>query len=256
MATKSYSNLNLFIRSLCFSVASLTLIVCYSVVCMLMVIFPLRYRHAVIRSFTRRYLHLLKVLCHIDYRVTGLENLPPNQVGVVLSKHQSTWETFFLPLIFHNPAVIAKRELLWIPFFGWGLATAAPITINRNNKTSAMQQVITKGKLCLEAGRWIIVFPEGTRVPPFQPGHYKLGGARLAVATGYPVIPVAHNAGHCWPRRRFIKQPGTIDVVIGPCISVENKTPEVVLAEAKDWIEKTMHTIEHRVTSQVDEAAR
>jgi 1-acyl-sn-glycerol-3-phosphate acyltransferase len=189
-------------------------------------------------------IYLLKKLCYIHYAVEGLENIPKEQVGIVLSKHQSTWETFFLPLIFHNPAIILKQELLWIPFFGWGLASTDPISINRSAKSSAMQQIITKGKKSLAAGRWVLVFPEGTRVAPGVVGHYKLGGARLATATGYPVIPVAHNAGHCWPRRRFIKRPGTIRLVIGPLIESEGRTADEVLKLAKGWIEATMLRID------------
>lgn len=164
-------------------------------------------------------------------------------MGVVFSKHQSAWETFFLPLIFHDPAVIAKRELLWIPFYGWGLAAADPILINRKDKTSAMQQIINKGKRALAAGRWILVFPEGTRVPVGEVGKYHLGGARLAVATDVLIIPVAHNAGYFWPRRKFIKQPGTIQVVIGPVIETSGQTPEAVMDLAKNWIETTVTRI-------------
>ncbi|TAK72012.1 MAG: 1-acyl-sn-glycerol-3-phosphate acyltransferase [Gammaproteobacteria bacterium] len=234
------TKLNLFLRSLIFSIYSLTSIFLYSFVCVLGLLLPLRYRHALIRFFLRAYIEVLKKVCHIDYQVEGLEHIPYDQGGIVLSKHQSTWETFFLPLIFHDPAVIVKRELLWIPFFGWGLAISEPISINRNDKSSAMQQIIAKGKKCLAQGRWILIFPEGTRVAPGTVGHYKLGGARLAVATQALVIPVAHNAGYRWPRRRFIKRPGTIRVVIGPPIESEGRTPEEVMHLAKTWIEETM----------------
>lgn len=234
------SQINLFLRSLLFSIYSLLSIFLYSFVVVAAIILPLQTRHALIRAYLRAYLWVLKKLCHIDFQVHGLEHIPREHAGVVLCKHQSTWETFFLPLVFHNPAVILKRELLWLPFFGWGLAASDPIAINRNDKSSAMQQIITKGKKCLTAGRWIIVFPEGTRTAFGSVGHYKLGGARLAVATAYPVIPVAHNAGLYWPRRKFIKKPGTIHVVIGPEISTQGKTAEAVLELAKQWIETTV----------------
>ena len=205
---------------------------------------PLHIRHRFIRAYMRVYFFMLKFICHIDYKVEGMENIPSNRNGIVLSKHQSTWETFFLPLLFHDPAVIVKRELLWIPFFGWGLAASDPISIDRNNKSSAMQQVIEKGRRCLESGRWILLFPEGTRVPSGTIGHYRLGGARLAVATGYPVVPVAHNAGRFWPRRKFIKRPGTVHVVIGPLIETQGLEPEQVLELTKNWIEGTMTRID------------
>lgn len=249
---KHYSAFNLLIRSVIFSIYSLASITLYSFICVLSFPLSLRFRHQLIRSYLATYLWMLEKICHINYAVTGLDNIPKDRTGVILSKHQSTWETFFLPLIFHEPAIILKRELLWIPFFGWGLASSDPIAIDRNNRRSAMEQIITKGRKCLQAGRWVLVFPEGTRVPPGTTGHYRLGGARLATNTGYPVIPVAHNAGQFWPRRRFIKKPGTIHVVIGPIIESKDRTPEEVLAMAKDWIEKTTRRIE----SLIDEAAR
>lgn len=249
---KSYSNINLFIRSLIFSIYSGTTILLYSFVCLAALALPLKYRHALIRNYMRAYFYVLKVVCHIDYKIEGLENIPKDRNGIIMCKHQSTWETFFLPLYFHEPAAIAKRELAWIPFFGWGLAVTDPIFINRNNKKSSMQQIIEKGRKCLEAGRWIMVFPEGTRVPSGVVGHYKLGGARLAAETGYPVIPVAHNAGRFWPRRKFIKQPGTIHVVIGPLIESKDRKADEILTLTKNWIESTMS----RINGFVDKAAR
>lgn len=239
-----YSKINLFIRSFIFSIYSLTTIVIYSFVCMLALPFPLSYRHFLIRNYLRLYLYVLKKLCYLDYHVEGLENIPVNRNGIIFSKHQSTWETLYLPTIFHDPAIIVKRELLWVPFFGWGLAVSDPIAINRSNKSSAMQQVIEKGCKRLQAGRWVLIFPEGTRIPAGQVGKYRLGGARLATVSGYPVIPVAHNAGRYWPKRTFIKRPGTIKVVIGPIIESKNRTPEEVLALAKDWIESTIARID------------
>lgn len=244
MPEKSYSTFNLFIRSLLFSIYSLTTICLYSFVCVLTFLLPLSTRHRFIRFYMRAYFFMLRLICHIDYKVEGLENIPNNRTGVILSKHQSTWETFFLPLIFHDPAVIAKRELLWIPFFGWGLAASDPIAIDRNNKKSAMQQIIEKGKRCLDSGRWVLMFPEGTRVAPGHVGNYRLGGARLAVATSYPIVPVAHNAGRFWPRRKFIKHPGTVQVVIGPLIETKGLEPEQALELTKVWIESTMMRID------------
>lgn len=239
-----YSKINLFIRSLIFSTYSLTTITLYSFVCVLSLPLPLRWRHAIIRAYMHVYMKVLKLVCRIDYVIEGLENIPVDHRGVIMSKHQSTWETFFLPTIFHAPAVIVKRELLWLPFFGWGLAAGDPISINRNDASSAMQQIITKGKKCLDSGRWVLVFPEGTRVASGKVGKYRLGGARLAVETGYPVIPVALNAGRFWPRRKFIKCPGTVRVVIGPPIESKGRTAEEVLRLTRDWIESTMARID------------
>jgi 1-acyl-sn-glycerol-3-phosphate acyltransferase len=237
------NTINLFIRSLLFSIYSITTIIIYSFFCVIARGRPLEKRHAIIRIYLRAYMSALRFLCRLDYRVEGLENLPKNGNGIIFSKHQSTWETMLLPLIFHDPAVIIKRELLWIPFFGWGLAGSDPIAINRSDKSTAMQQIITKGRACLQAGRWVLVFPEGTRTEYGKPSHYHLGGARLAAATGYPVYPVAHNAGRHWPRRKFLKIPGTITVVIGPAITTQGKAPDVIMSEAKTWIESTMERI-------------
>lgn len=230
----------LFIRSLLFTIAVPVFAIFYSFVCMATFPLPMRYRCGTVMAWTRSVIWLLKVICHIDYHIEGLEHIKKNQNGIVMSKHQSTWETFFLPGLFNQTAIILKRELLWIPFFGWGLAVTSPIAINRSDAASAMMQIIRKGKKCLEAGRWILVFPEGTRTAVGKVGKYRLGGARLAVETGYPVLPVAHNAGYFWPRRRFIKYPGTVRVVFGPMIETKNRTAEEVLAKTKNWIEETM----------------
>jgi 1-acyl-sn-glycerol-3-phosphate acyltransferase len=236
--------INLFLRSLLFTTTVNIFTIIYSFFCVLAWPLPFHTRYKIIVFWTGSVVKLLKYICHIDYQVTGLENIPNNRNGIILSKHQSAWETFFLPTIFHQPAIIIKRELLWVPFFGWGLAIIEPIAINRNDQSSAMAQIIRKGKKCLAAGRWILVFPEGTRIPPGKIGKYRLGGTRLATETGYPIIPVAHNAGSYWFRRKFIKRPGTIQVVIGPLIETQNRKPEAVLEEAKTWIENTMLKIE------------
>ncbi len=247
MIKKAYSKLNLFIRSALFFILAVLTMSLYSFVTLLMLPFSVRYRHYVIRTYLRFYFYLLKIICHIDYKVEGLENIPKERAAIVMSKHQSTFETFLLPILFPSIAPIAKRELLWVPFFGWGLAVAKPIAINRSQKASSMQQIIAKGKEYLDEGRWILFFPEGTRVPYGKVGHYKLGGARLAAATGYPVLPVAHNAGRFWPRRTFIKYPGTVRVVIGPVIESKGRDPEEILSLTQNWIETTMIHIDRLV---------
>lgn len=234
---------NLFIRSMIFSFLMWTITIVQCFLCAFTLLCPLRIRYAFIVNYIRMILRILQFTCGINYKVEGLENIPKDHAGVILSKHQSTWETFFIPSTFYQPAIILKRELFWVPFFGWGLATIDPIAINRNDHASALDQIIYKGKKCLEAGRWILVFPEGTRIPVGQVGKYRLGGARLAVAAGAPVIPIAHNAGYLWPRRKFIKRPGTVTVVIGKPIETVNRTPEDVMNEAKNWIEETVKRI-------------
>ena len=216
----------------------------YSFICVLAYPFPFRIRYKMIAEFVGMNIWFLKVICRVNYRIEGLENIPKDRVGIVLSKHQSTWETFLLPRLFRHSAIILKRELLWVPFFGWGLRLVDPIAINRSAKSNAMEQIIEKGKKALDSGRFIIIFPEGTRIPYGKVGNYRSGGARLAVATGYPVIPVAHNAGRYWSKRGILKYPGTIRVVIGAPIETKGRKHEEVLAEVKNWIESTVKKLD------------
>ena len=236
--------INLFFRSLAFSIFMSTVTFFYGIFCLGARFLPFRYRYAIIMFWTNTMVWALKVLCHVDYVIEGRENIPKDRAGIILSKHQSTWETFLLPTLFHQAAIILKKELLWVPFFGWGLAIIDPIAINRKEHASAMDQVLKQGKQCLEQGRWILVFPEGTRIAPGKVGKYRLGGSRLAVACQAPVIPVAHNAGRHWPKRGFMKEPGTIRVVIGPVIETTGRTAEEVMEQSKSWIEQTMLSID------------
>lgn len=238
--------INMFFRSLFFVIFLPLYTIPYSFLCVAAWVLPFRLRYKIIMAWTGIMVWMLKHVCYIDYRIEGLENIPKGRNGIVISKHQSTWETFFLPTLFHECAIILKRELLWVPFFGWGLAIIEPIAINRKKGSNAMEQIITQGRRYLQKGRWILVFPEGTRIAPGHQGKYRIGGARLATTTGYPVVPVAHNAGTYWPRRGFMKKAGTIRVVIGPLIETKDRSPEEVLADAKQWIEKTMERLEQR----------
>jgi 1-acyl-sn-glycerol-3-phosphate acyltransferase len=235
---------SMFVRSCLFAVVVPIFTIFHSFVCVASYPFPLRMRYRVVTFWTNSVVWLLKVICCIDYQVTGKENMPTDRSGVLMSKHQSAWETFYLPGQLYEVAIILKRELYWVPFFGWGMKALDPIAINRSDKKSALTQIIEKGKKCIEAGRWILVFPEGTRIMPGHVGKYHLGGARLAVAAGCPVLPVAHNAGRFWYKRKFIKRPGTIRVVFGPLIETVGRTPEEVLGLTKEWIETTVREID------------
>ena len=178
----------------------------------------------------------LRVCCRIEYRVTGLENLP-DEPAVVISNHQSAWETIVFQRIFPAQSYLLKKELLWIPFFGWGLAANEPIAIDRGKKTQALQQLIAQGKERLKCGRWIIIFPEGTRRPVGQAGTFQVGGAFIASKTGAPVVPVAHNAGVFWSKNNtFNKKPGTVDVVIGPRIETSGRKARDINLQAEEWI--------------------
>lgn len=236
--------ISMFIRSTVFSTVVPIYTAFYSLICVASWPLPLRYRHAVVMFWTRSVIWFLKVMCCIDYKVSGLENIPRDRNGIVMSKHQSTWETYFLQGKFHETAIILKRELTWIPFFGWGLAVTNPIAINRSDGSTAMAQIIKQGKEYLAQGRWVLVFPEGTRIPYGKVGKYRSGGARLAVEAGSFILPVAHNAGLYWPRRKFLKRPGTVQVVYGPIIEAKGRTPDEVITLTKNWIEATMLKIE------------
>ena len=181
----------------------------------------------------------LRVTCKIHYHVQGLEHLTTGP-AVILSKHQSAWETIAFQVIFPPQTWALKREALWIPFFGWGLAATRPIAINRATRIRALDQLLEQGKKRLTEGRWVVIFPEGTRMAPGVRGRYSPGGATLAVRSGTPVVPVAHNAGLFWGRRRFIKQPGTVQVCIGPAIQTQGRKPRAVNQEAEEWIENKM----------------
>ncbi|HLS87465.1 MAG TPA: lysophospholipid acyltransferase family protein, partial [Burkholderiales bacterium] len=158
--------------------------------------------------------------------------------AVILSKHQSAWETLAFQLFFPPQVHVLKRELLWIPFFGWGLALMSPIAIDRARGVAALRQIARRGRKRLAQGFWVVVFPEGTRVPPGERRPYQLGGAWLAADSGAPVVPVAHNAGLFWPRNAFVKRPGTVTVRIGPTIDPAGRDAQTINRLAEEWIEK------------------
>ena len=174
----------------------------------------------------------------------GAENVPA-QACVVLSKHQSAWETLAFQVIFPPQVYVIKRELLWIPFFGWGLAMLSPVAIDRTAGMRALKQMLAQGKDRIARGFWIIVFPEGTRIAPGARGTYQTGGAAIAVHAGAPVLPVAHNAGTCWGRHAFRKYPGTITVSIGKPIDSRGKKAAALTREVETWIETEIPRLEH-----------
>ncbi|HEX7952565.1 MAG TPA: lysophospholipid acyltransferase family protein, partial [Burkholderiales bacterium] len=176
------------------------------------------------------------VICGVRYRVIGRENLPRVSC-IVLSKHQSAWETLAYQVLLPPQVWVLKRELLRVPFFGWGLAMMSPIAIDRSSASRALKQTLEQGRRRLADGWWIVIFPEGTRVAPGQRVRYQPGGAWLASKSGAPVVPIAHNAGTVWGRNAFIKYPGTITVSIGPTIDPSGMTPDAINRKAEDWIE-------------------
>lgn len=198
---------------------------------------PRMARYRIISGWSRLVIRLARFLLGIDWRVEGRENLP-GRPAVILAKHQSAWETMAFQLIFPPQVHVLKRELLWIPFFGWGLALMSPIAIDRARGVAALRAIARRGRERLAQGFWVIVFPEGTRVAPGERRAYQPGGAWLAAAAAAPVVPVAHNAGLFWPRNAFVKRPGTVTVRIGPAIETASRDPETINAMAEKWIEE------------------
>jgi 1-acyl-sn-glycerol-3-phosphate acyltransferase len=193
-------------------------------------------RYNMARSWCMTNLWGARWICGIRWQATGLENVPATP-HIVMSKHSSTWETLALNGYFPPLAFVAKKELLKIPFFGWGFALASPITIDRKAGRDAMEQIIDGGRERFTQGFWIVIYPEGTRIPAGTRARYKTGGARLALGLQVPVIPVAHNAGYLWPKGVFGKRPGTISMTIGKPISPAGKDAATLTQEVETWIE-------------------
>lgn len=237
-----------YLRSILFSAFLIFFTPPYAVVCIVCAPFLNRQgRYNLACQWNRTMIYVAKWLCGIRYRVIGWKNYRAvlDQKVIVLSKHQSTWETMALPtLIGKRLCFVFKRELLFIPFFGWAMAQLNMIHVNRKQGSDAFSSVSEQGKKYLAIGDWIILFPEGTRTRSGTTQRYKTGGARLAIATQAWVLPIAHNAGRYWPRRCLRKTPGEITVSIGPPISSQGKTAEQLNREVAEWIEKEMRIID------------
>ena len=233
------------LRSLLFALGMGVSTVIATPVILLIAPLPFHRRHAIAINWARFNLWWLRVSCGLRHEVEGLEHIP-SRAGVVMSKHQSAWETLALGLLFRPQSWVLKRELLRIPFFGWGLAAMNPIAIDRKAGRRAVRQVLEEGTQRIADGVWVVVFPEGTRVAPGTTGRYHMGGVQLARKAERPVVPVAHNAGRYWPRHGFRKRPGTIRLVIGRPVPTAGRRPDAVLEEVKTWIETT--------TARLDEA--
>jgi len=233
----------LFIRSLLFALALLIITPVWAVVCLIAMFLPYNQRFYVASRWNVTTIWLAKVLCGIRYEIKGHEKLPKGS-AILLAKHQSAWETIFLAPHMPRPLVfILKKELLYIPFFGWVLGLMRMIPIDRQQSTRALRKIMQEGKKRLKEGLWIILFPEGTRVPVGEKGIYKGSGTRLAIETGAKIVPIAHNSGECWPRNGFIKKPGLITVSIGDAISPEGKTADELMRQVENWIETEMRNI-------------
>jgi 1-acyl-sn-glycerol-3-phosphate acyltransferase len=214
----------------------------FSVAVVMSGVFPYPVRHVVASSWARSNLWVLKVCCGLDYRVEGAQNIPPGN-HISMWKHSSSWETLSQMVIFPPQAWVLKHELTWIPILGWAIYMMRPIAIDRGSGHVAVNQVLEQGRQRLQAGLWILVFPEGTRMAPGTTRKYGISGALLATQTGKFVVPVAHNAGYYWPRRGLVKKPGTIRVVIGEPIDPRGLEPRELNERIQAWIETTVSAL-------------
>ena len=234
----------LYARSILFFLGMVLSALVIGILTLLSFPFGFAARYRVAQTWVRFNLWMLAKLCRLGYEVRGLENIPQTN-GIILCKHQSAWETVGLQALFQPVCFILKRELLRLPVWGWAMASLEPIAIDRQAKSVAMKQILREGEQRLRKGRWLIIFPEGTRVSPGQRGRYGASGGILAHRTGYPVVPIAHNAGEYWARRGFLKHPGTISVRIGPAIDSTALTASEINQRAEQWIESQMAEITH-----------
>lgn len=232
------------LRSVLFGVLQTVLTVVFSLIALLTFPFSARIRYRTITLWNRIVVWLAEVVCGIRYRVIGLENLPGTP-AVVMAKHQSAWETIALPVLLPPMAMVIKRELLWVPFFGWGMAMLSPIAINRAEGRAALKQIVEQGRERMAEGFGVMIFPEGTRMAPGEIGRYGIGGAWLASHVNALVVPVAHNAGELWPKNSFLKHPGLITLSIGPVIDATGMKPDALNEQVKAWIETEMKQLQH-----------
>lgn len=236
-------------RSFIFLIIYAITAILFSVIGVLIWPLPFKQRYWVVSRWAVMNIWLLKIICGLRLEVEGRDNIP-TEPCVILCKHQSAWETLALQAVFPPQVWVLKRELLWIPFFGWGLASLRPIAIDRNAGRQALHQVIEQGKERLQSGAMVVVFPEGTRLPPGTMGRFGVGGARLAVEAAVPVVPVAHNAGSFWSKKGFLKRPGVIKMVIGAKIEIQDLSATAVNQKAYDWMTLTMTQLEGKTPVQ------
>jgi len=234
------------IRSIIFLLGMVISTCLWVIPCIVARLFPYKICFSIVSSWCTFNVHWLRLTCGINYEITGLENIP-EQACVIMSNHQSTWETLAYPSIFPTLTWVIKRELLFVPLFGWGIASTQPIALNRKQGKKAFQQLIKDGKEKLNLGRFIIIFPEGTRIPYGEERELKIGGFVLAKKSKTHILPVAHDAGRLWPRRGFIKTPGTIHLHIGKPIPTDGISTEELRQQYSQWLNATREEIKSKV---------
>jgi len=230
------------IRSVIFFLGIIIVTPIFSILVILLFPLPNVTRSRIASGWAHFVMFWLKLTCSLKHEVRGLENIPDHP-SIILSKHQSAWETIGLQTIFPPQVWVMKRSLLLIPFLGWAFVALAAIPIDRSAGREALKKLVENGRDRLARGLWVVIFPEGTRTSPGETGKYHIGGAWLAAKTESTVVPVAHNAGKYWQKNAFVKQPGTIQVVIGPPIETAGLKPDQVNKKVEAWIEKEMASL-------------
>lgn len=233
----------LLLRSSLFLLGQVITAPIFTLVALLSLPLPPVTRNVLISGWARSMIWWLRITCNIRHEIQGLENIPTTP-SIILAKHQSAWETLAFQAIFPTQVYVLKRELLWIPIFGWGLAMSSPIAIDRSAGREALKKLVAQGKARLAKGLWVVIFPEGTRKAPGERGKYHIGGAWLATHTETQVVPVAHNAGKFWAKNSFIKKPGVIQVRIGKPVQTVNVKTDALNSQVEDWIESEMATLD------------
>jgi 1-acyl-sn-glycerol-3-phosphate acyltransferase len=228
---------NLYLRSFLFFCGQTFASIFFCLGGLLLAPFPFQIRYRFITGFSHFVIWFAKALCGIEYKIQGAENLPQDS-AIVLCKHQSAWETLFLQVLLPPQTWVLKKQLLYIPFFGWGLALLEPIAIDRTQKNSALKQLIEQGRKRLKQGRWVVIFPEGSRVPVGEKAKFSRSGVMLAKETGNLIVPISHNAGLFWPKNSFLRKPGTVEVVIGKPLDPKLLTADMLQAETIQFIEE------------------
>lgn len=232
------------LRAVLFAAGFYPFTLLYAIPCVIIgPLLPFRARFIFFTGLNYVYIWWLRLICGVKTDVEGLHHLPKDQPYVALSNHQSEWETLYFQLVFRPVAVVLKRELLSIPFFGWALALLKPIALDRSKRREALKQLLRQGSERLQQGIPVLIFPQGTRVGVGEPGRFNKGGAMLAVKNGVPIVPVVHNAGHCWPGKSFVKYPGTVRLVIGEPIPTQGRSVDEVHTEVEAWLTEQMSRI-------------
>ncbi len=240
--TRQYSQAELYIRSSLFWLIHFVTMVIVVFTVLVFFWLPVNQRYAIGSSWAKMNMHFLRWFCNLDYEIKGKENIP-KEASLVISNHQSTWETIAFQDFLPNQLWVMKKELFRIPIFGWGLALMSPIAIDRSAGRKAIDQIVEQGEQKLTAGRWVIIFPEGTRISPGVKSKYKMGSFVFASRIAHPVLPIAHNAGEFWPKHSFIKYPGTITVSIGEPFNAMAMKQDDVKEKVEGWIRQELELI-------------